>query len=88
MCRYDEVRNLYVEQLAHVWVQDLTEDTRTSVEKKIDSFIEGDLEHATGTVSALWGVVKKDEEIMDPSSTSLTVSLLWVWILRKSAHST
>ena len=88
MCRYDEIRNLYVEQLAYVWVQDWTEDTRTSIEKKLDSFVEGNLEHATGMVSALWGVLKKDGEIMGPSSTLPAVRLLWVWILRKSAHPT
>ena len=81
MCRYDEIRNLYVEQLAYVWVQDRTEDTRTSIEKKLDNFVEGNLKHAMGTVSALWGVVKKDGEIMDPSR--FTVSLPRDWTLRK-----
>jgi len=51
-----------------------TETTRVSVDKKIDSFVEGDLEHATEVLSALWEIVNKDGDIMAPSSTPLSVS--------------
>ncbi|KAF9641806.1 hypothetical protein BDM02DRAFT_3203210, partial [Thelephora ganbajun] len=41
--QYDEIRSLYIEQLGFVWMEDsTTETTRASVDKKIDSFVEGD----------------------------------------------
>ena len=86
-CRYDEIRGLYVEQLAYIWVEDWTGATRTRIEEKIDSFIQGDLEYATETVSALWGVIRKDGDIEAPG-TPFAVSLLRVSILSRSAHST
>ena len=74
-CRYDDLRNLYIEQLASVWMEDsTTETTRASVDKKIDSFVEGDLEHATDLLSALWEIVNKDGDIKAPSNTSPAVS--------------
>jgi hypothetical protein len=72
--RYDEIRNLYVEQLAYVWVEDQTEATRTNIEKKIDSFVEGDLEHAAEMVSGLWKIINQEGEVKAPSNTSSTVS--------------
>jgi hypothetical protein len=73
--RYDEIRSLYVDQLASVWMGDSTTvTTRVSVDKKIDSFVEGDLEHATEMLSALWEIVNKDGDITAPSNTSSTVS--------------
>ena len=87
-CRYDEVRSLYVKQLAYILVGDRDGETRRSVEKKIESFVEGDLEHAAETVLALWEVVKKDGDIKAPSSTVSAVSQLPVCILCRSAHST
>ena len=51
-----------------------TEVTRASVERKIDSYVEGDLEHATEVVSALWEIVNKDGEITAPESTPSSVS--------------
>lgn len=74
--RYDEIKSLYINQLASVWMEDsTTEATQASVEKKIDSFVEGDLEHATGMLSALWEVVNNDKNIGAPSNTSSVVSL-------------
>ena len=73
--RYDEVRSLYIDQLASVWVLDsATETTRASVERKIDSYVEGDLEHATDVLSTLWEIVNRDGEIQAPSSTPSSVS--------------
>ena len=74
-CRYDEIRSLYVNQLASAWMEGSTaEATRTIVDKKIDDFFEGDLEHATETLSALWEIVNKDGDITAPSKTLPTVS--------------
>ena len=68
--RYDEIRSLYVDQLAFVWMEDsTTETTRASVDKKIDSFAEGDLEHATEMLSALLEIVNKDNDVNAPSNT-------------------
>ena len=51
-----------------------TEATRISINKKIDSFAEGDLEHATDTLSVLWEMATKDGDITAPSSTLPAVS--------------
>lgn len=73
--RYDELRDLYIAKLASVWMEDsTTETTRISVDKKIDSFVEGDLEHTVEIISALWEIASKDGDIKDPSSTSPAVS--------------
>lgn len=52
-----------------------TESTRTNVDKKIDSFVEGDLEYATEILSELWEIANKDGEVKAPSSTVPAVSL-------------
>jgi len=57
-----------------------TEATRVSFEKKIDSFVEGDLEHATEVLSALWEIVNGDEEIKAPSGILFSVSPLGFFI--------
>ena len=73
--RYDEIRSLYIDQLASVWMEDsTTETTRASVERKIDSYVEGDLEYVTDVLSALWEIVNRDGEIKAPSSTPSSVS--------------
>lgn len=86
--RYTEIRNIYVGQLAHVWVMDSTEAIRTGVEKKIDSFAEGDLEHAAEILSALWKIANKEGNIGVPSSVSSNVSPLlpFFLMLRVGAH--
>ena len=52
-----------------------TEMTRISVDKKIDSFGEGDLGYATEILSALWEIVNKDGDIVAPLSVMPAVSL-------------
>jgi len=51
-----------------------TEATRSSVDKKIDSFAKGDLEHAAEAVSALLEIANKTGDITAPSKTSPAVS--------------
>ena len=90
--RYDDVSSLYVNQLAYVWMEDsTTETTRTSFEKQIDSFVKGELEHATQILSALWEVVNKDGDITAPPNSSPAVSpshpcLLPSWVGTLTSH--
>ena len=71
MRRHGEVRNLYIEQLAYVWVEDpTTEATRASVEEKIDDFVEEGLEHATEMLSASWEIVNKEGDVTAPAEAS------------------
>ena len=73
--RHEEIMNLYIQQLAYIWMEDSTTETaRASVEKKIDSFVEDGLEHATEMLSALWEIVNKDGDIKAPANTSSAVS--------------
>jgi hypothetical protein len=51
-------------------VIDSTEAIRIDVERKIDNFAEGNLDHATETFSALWKIAKKDGNIEAPLTTS------------------
>ena len=51
-----------------------TEATRTGIDKKIDNFVEGDLEHATEILSALWAIANNDDDIKAPSNTPTPVS--------------
>ena len=82
MRRYDEIRNLYIEQLAYVWVEDsTTEATRASVEKKIDDFVEEGLEHATEMLCALWEIVDREGDVTAPVDASPTVSPFHVYLL-------
>jgi len=69
--RYDEVRKLYIDQLAFVWMEDSTaEATRARVEEKIDGFAEGDYDHAAETLSALWEIATKDGDVKAPSTAT------------------
>jgi len=73
--RYDEIRCLYVDQLASVWVNNsTTEKIRASFRNKVDSFAQGELEHATEMLSTLWGIINRDGEIKAPSNISPAVS--------------
>lgn len=59
-----------------MWLEDpTTETTRTSVEKKVCSFVKGELDHAMETLSTLWEIVSKDKDMTAPTSgdTKLTV---------------
>ena len=79
--RYDEMKNLYVNQLATVWINDsTTETTSASFDKKIDSFVKGDLEHATEMLSTLWEIMNEDGDIIAPSNTPPGVSLFWPYL--------
>lgn len=72
-CRYGEIRSLYIDQLAHAVIEDSTMAmTRTSVNNKVDSFVGGDLEHATEVLSALWEIANNG--IKSPANTSPAVS--------------
>jgi hypothetical protein len=58
-----------------MWMEDsTTEEIRTSAEKKVCSFVEGDLYHAMEMVSALWDIASKDEDIPSPAKVSQNVS--------------
>ena len=72
--RYPEIRDLYVHQLAHVRVTGSVEATRINIEKKIDSFVKGDLAHAAEALSALWKIVNDDGSVAAPSNTSYNVN--------------
>ena len=81
-CRYDEVRVLYLEQLAFAWVEDsTTEATRANVKQKIDSFADGCLEHATEIIVALLEIASKDGYVKSPASTSSDVRSSWLCLL-------
>ena len=72
--RYEDIRNLYINHLAHIWMEDSTpEATRVSVEEKVDCFAEGDLEHAGEILSGLWEIANKEEEpkLPDPKRIAM-----------------
>ena len=74
--RYDEMKNLYVNKLATAWINDsAAETTRVSFDKKIDSFVKGDLEHATEMLSTLWEIINKNGDMTVPLNISPTVRL-------------
>jgi hypothetical protein len=74
--RYGEVRSLYINQLAHAVMEDSTmATTRANVDKKVDGFARGDLEHATEVLSALWEMANKGGDVKPPTNESSTVSL-------------
>ena len=80
--RHDEIRNLYIQQLAYIWMGDSTAETiRASVGKKIDSFVEEGLEHATEMLSALWDIANEDDDIKVPTNTSSAVSQFQILLL-------
>ena len=60
-----------------------TETTRASVDKKIDIFVEGDLEHAIEILSALWEVAYSDREIKAPANTPSAVSPFQFYLLAR-----
>ena len=45
-----------------------TEATRVSVETKVCSFVEGELDHAMEMLSALWDIASKDGDIQTPAN--------------------
>jgi hypothetical protein len=58
-----------------------TEVTRANVDQKIDSFVEGGLEHASETIVALLEIASKDDDIGSPVNTSPDVRSTWLFIL-------
>ena len=68
--RYGEVRNIYIERLAFVWMEDSTDTIRASVDKKVDRFVEGDLKHATEALSSLWEIANKEGDVRSPKAVS------------------
>ena len=75
-CRYDEIRDLYIRQLAFTWLEDsTTQVTRESVDEKIDIFATGELEHAKEVVLALLEIANEGSEVKSPAVTSSAVSL-------------
>ena len=88
MCRYDEIRNLFIERLASSWMEDSTgQKIRAEVETKIKSFAKGDLEHATEVLSALWEIANNDRIIKAPSDAEHIVSPYWLCCLCERASS-
>ena len=88
-CRYGEIRGLYINQLAHAVMEDSTmATTRVRVNRKVDSFVEGDLEHATEVLSALWEIANKGDDIKPAENTSSIVSLapVLLCVLCESSH--
>ncbi|KAF9779143.1 hypothetical protein BJ322DRAFT_442637 [Thelephora terrestris] len=69
--QYDEIRRLYVEQLAFTWMKDSTSGaSRTSVDENIDSFVKGNLKHAAAAMAEFWEIANKDGEIKGRVATS------------------
>lgn len=69
--RYDEIRCLCINQLAFIWTEGST--TEVDLNKKIDSFLEGDLEDGAEVLSALWEILNSGN-ISPPLNTSPHVS--------------
>ena len=66
---------MYITRLACVWVQDSTaETTGASVGKKINSFVDQGLDHATEMLSALWELANVDSDIKTAVNASSPVS--------------
>ena len=81
--RYDEIRSLYVDQLVSAWTEDATtEATTVSIDKKIDSFGQGDLEHATDILSTLWEIMNTDGDIKATPTALPTVSCAQFYLPR------
>lgn len=70
--RYEEIRSLYINQLAFVWSEGSA--TEINLDKKIDSFFEGDLEDGAEVLSALWEILNRGGNINAPSNASPSVS--------------
>ena len=74
-CRYDEVRNLYIQQIAFAWLEDSTAGaTRASVDKQIGIIAQGGLAHGEEVIFELLKVANGDDDITPPTDTSHSVS--------------
>ena len=56
-------------------MEDKTETTSNRIDKKIESFVEEGLKHATETLSALWEIANKGGDAKAPEKTLYAVSL-------------
>ena len=71
-CRYDEIRDLYIKQLAFTWMEEsTTEATRTTVNEQIDIFAKDAPEHATEIVLALLKIADEDGDTISPAHTEV-----------------
>ena len=71
-CRYDEIRDLYIKQLAFTWMEEsTTEATRTNVNEQIDIFAKDAPEHATEIVLALLKIADEDGDTISPAHTEV-----------------
>ena len=72
MRRYDEIRDLYIKQLAFTWMEDsTTEATRTNVNEQIDIFAKEAPEHAKEIVLALLKIADEDGDTISPAHTEV-----------------
>lgn len=79
--RYDDVKNLYAEQLAFIWMGDSTKGTtRASVKEKIQNFARGDLDHATEMLSAFWAIANNDEGVVTSARVLPIVSSFMILV--------
>lgn len=67
--RYDEIRHLYVEQLAFTWMMDSMKVARASFQK-IKNYAKGDSEHAAEMLSELWEIASRDEDPTAPAGAN------------------
>ena len=74
-CRYDEVRNLYIQQIAFAWLEDSTAGaTRASVDKQIGIIAQGGLAHGREVVFELLKIANGDDDVTSPANTASAVS--------------
>ena len=74
--RYDEIRDLYIKQLAFTLIEDSTTGvTCASVKKKIEDFAGEEFEHATEIGFALLKILNEDGDVTSPADASSAVSL-------------
>ena len=74
--RHDEIRDIYIKQLAFTWIEDSTTGvTCASVKKKIEDLAGEEFEHATEIGFALLKIANEDGDVISPADASSAVSL-------------
>ena len=74
--RYDEVRDMYIKQLAFTLIEDSTTGvTCARVKKKLEEFAGEEFEHATEVGFALLKIANEDGDVTSPADAPLAVSL-------------
>ena len=72
MRRYDEIRDLYIKQLAFTWMEDsTTEATRASANEQIDIFAKEAPERAAEIALALLKIAEEDGDTTSPAHTEV-----------------